>query len=318
MSMNTNQLGIVTKAETTSGTFIAPIASDSDVIIFGTGQPTIAFNNSTLGKLADGSFGDAPVAGGMQTLTLPDYSMELRHSDTVDGTVEPKSWKDAKACGAKVDASETQLALVFDGTASCYSNSCEVLNLACNGSGVKYTGRGMRGNITITADGANAPLLMNITGLTGALVGKTDVVSQAPYTVVGNDTEPVEKMARYVTTIGSTVYQVSNHEFNAGFTTGMEPANNEQGIAKTKLTGEEMRLKLTLVQLVTGDVVYDDAKNNTVYNEITLVGGVGAGYDITYSLGEHLDPSIGDIDGTTGWDIELVIKQARFKMKDLT
>jgi len=317
--MNTNQLGMVSVIEPTAGTYEAPQASDSDVIIWGNGQPTVTLNNESLGKLADGSFRDAPVAGGQQSLTLSDFSMEVRHSDVVDGTTAPKWWKYAQMAGAKVDSSNTQLAIVWDGTAGCSTGSANTRNLDCAGNGIEYSGRGMRGSMTITADGSNAPFIANVTGLTGALVAKTAISSQLPYVVTGNDTaNPRELMANYTTTINGVVYQVSSFEFDAGFSATMEPANNASGIAQAKLTAQDMRLKMTLVQLTATDTIHEDAKANTVITDLALAGGGSAGYDMTFSLAEHLDPTIGDIDGTVGWDVELIVKKASFLQKNLT
>ena len=52
----------------------------------------------------------------------------------------------------------------------------------------------------------------------------------------------------------------------------------------------------------------EDAENNVVYDEVTIVGTGDAGYNITISGVELLDPSIGDVDGTTSWEVETTFK----------
>ena len=315
-TMDTNRFGTVAVLESTAGTRVEPISNDSDSIVWGDGQPTINFNNASQGKLADGTFNDATVAGGQQTITFPDRMMNLMHAGG-DGTTEPKNWKYPKMCGAKVDSSNIQLGLLFDGSPSCFTGSVDGKNLSCNGDGTLYKGRGCRGNIVISWDGANAPLTMTVSGLTGALVSKTDITGSSPYVVVGDDQEPFETAGRYVFTIGGTVYQASTGEFDAGNGVTYEPANNEQGVAQAKITGRDKRVKMTLTQLTAGDTIYDLAKNNTTF-DVVGTGGVGAGYDITFTNCQLLDPANGDVDGTTSWDVEMIVESALFLQKDLS
>jgi len=318
MSMNTNQAGTVAAIEAVAGTSETIIAGDSDTIIWGEGQPTINFNNASLGKLADGTFHDAPVAGGQQTISYPDRMMSLLHATTADGSAEPKNWKYAKMCGAKVDVTATPiLGLIFDGAPSCHTGTVELKNLSCNGDGVLYKGRGVRGNMTIAWDGANSPLIMTATGLTGALVSKADITGDVPYSVIGDDTSAFETAGRYVFTIGGTVYQASTGEFDAGNSVTYDPANNESGVAQAKITGREKRLKMTLTQLTAGDTIYDHAKDNDTFDVIGT-GGVGAGYDMTFTNCQLLDPSNGDVDGTTSWDVEMIVESALFLQKDMS
>jgi len=313
-TMNTNQVGTVSTIESTAGVLEPIVLADSDVILWGEGQPTINFNNASQGKLADGTFNDATVAGGQQTITFPDKMMNLLHAGGT-GITEPKAWKYAKYCGAKVDSSNVQLGLLVDGSPSCTTGTVESKNLSCNGDGVKYKGRGCRGNMTISWDGANAPLVMTATGLTGALAGKTDITGDVPYSVTGDDTAAFETAGRYVFTIGGTVYQASTGEFDFGNSVTYDPANNEQGVAQAKLTGRDKRLKLTLTQLTAGDTIYDIAKDNTLFDVIGT-GGVGAGYDMTFTNCQLLDPTNGDVDGTTSWDVEMIVESALFLQKE--
>ncbi len=315
MSLNNNQMGIVTRPEAVAGTYEAPQAADSNIIIWGAGQPTINFGNESQGKLLDGSFDDAPVAGGQQSITFPDYMFNFFH-DGADGITEPAIWEDLKACGAKVDNTAVQLALVFDGTPSCNTRSGKMRNLDCAGDGYDYAGRGMRGNVTIGWSGANAPIVCTVTGMTGAFVSETPVAGVDPYAVTGNDTHPKELAANYTVTVDATVYQVPVLEFNPGYTVSMEPANNESGIAQAKITAGEKRLRMSLLQLSAGDTVLTKAQLNSLF-DVTVAGSGDAGYDITFSDVEFLEPSKGEVDGSTVWEIEAIVKSASFLMKDL-
>ncbi|MCP5002568.1 MAG: hypothetical protein GY941_01250, partial [Planctomycetes bacterium] len=132
MSGNSNQNGVVGVLETVAGTRVEPISTDHNTVVWGGGQVTPNFNNASLGKLADGTQNDAPVAGGMQTLTFPDFMMELQHGGG-DGTTEPKNWKYAKMCGATAETVSLREALVFDGNPSCSTGSMDGIGLSCNG-----------------------------------------------------------------------------------------------------------------------------------------------------------------------------------------
>ncbi|MCP4263239.1 MAG: hypothetical protein GY774_37880 [Planctomycetes bacterium] len=317
MSENSNQVGMVAVIEPIAGTRTEPISTDSDVVMWGDGQPTINFNNASLGKLADGSMNDAPVAGGMQTITFPDRMMELQHAGG-DGTTEPKNWKYPKMCGATSEIVSTRKALVFDGTPSCTTGSVDSKGLGCDGKATLYKGRGCRGNMTISWDGSNAPMIMTVTSLQGALVSESPLTGETPYEVIGEDSANAESVGNYVFTVGSTVYQMVKGEFDYGASVTMESANNESGVAQAKIAGGlDMRFKGTVIKLSDGaDTIYEKAKNNEKF-DLTGVGGVGAGYDITFTDCQLLDPSLGDVDGTTSWDIETTLKRAEFLQKDL-
>jgi hypothetical protein len=313
MSENSNQNGMVAVLETVAGTRVEPISTDSDVVMWGDGQPTINFNNASLGKLADGTMNDAPVAGGMHTITFPDRTMELQHGGG-DGVTEPKNWKYAKMAGATKETVSLRSALVFDGAPSCFTGSVDAKGLSCDGKATLYKARGCRCNMTIGWDGANAPLLMTVTSLQGALVSETQLTGQTPYEVIGEDPANGETAGTYVFTIGGTVYQAVMGEFDPANGITFEPANNESGVAQAKITSLDKRLKMTLIKLSAGDTIYQTAKDNTTFD----VTGTGGGYDITFSDCQLLDPSLGDVDGTTSWDVEMIVKRAEFLQKDLT
>ncbi len=316
MSENSNQVGMVAVIEPIAGTRTEPISTDSDVVMWGDGQPTINFNNASLGKLADGSMNDAPVAGGMQTITFPDRMMELQHAGG-DGTTEPKNWKFAKMCGYTSEVVSTRKALVFDGVPSCTTGSVDIQGLACDGKATLYKGRGCRGNATISWDGSNAPLIMTVTSLQGALVSETALTGVTPYDVVGDDTANAETVGNYVFTINGVVYQAVKGEFDPACGVTIEGANNPSGVSQAKITSLDMRVKMTLIRLSSGGSIYNGAKDNTTF-DVTGVGSVGAGYDITFTDCQLLDPSLGDVDGSTSWDVEMTVKRAEFLQKDLS
>jgi len=270
-------------------------------------------NNAPLGKRLDGTFDDAPVAGGQETITMPDYMIEVKPAITTD--VEPKFWKDIKACGAKVIDNAGDLGLLIDGSPDCTTLSGDLLNLGCSGKAVKYKGRGMRGNVIIGWDGANAPIMATISGMQGALVGREEIASATPVTVVGEDDTFRETAAKYVITFGSNVYQVHTCEIDAGNAVTMEAGNNDSGVTTGKITGREKRLKMTMTMLDTGDTVLEDAQDHVVYDTVTIVGTGDAGYDIPITGCELLDPSIGDVDGTTSWEVETTFKTATLQQK---
>lgn len=312
-SYDSNRIALTNVAEVTAGTRVEPQASDNNIVYIGTGQPTIVFNNNPLGKLFDGSFDDAPVAGGQKTIAMPDYMMEVKAAATT--AEEPKWWKDGKACGGKVVDNAGALGLLFDGSPDCSTNSSNLINLDCSGNAAKWKGRGMRGNIVIGWSGANAPIMATVSGLTGAYISKEEIASATPVVITGEDDTFRETAAKYVITLGSNVYQVHVCEIDNGNAVTMEAGNNPSGVVTGKITGKEKRLKMTMTMLTTGDTVAEDAENNIVYDEVTIIGTGDAGYDITISDCHLLDPSIGDVDGSTSWEVETTFKSVLFQQK---
>ena len=317
-SYNSKQVGIVVVPEVTNGTRVEPQASDSDTIIWGEGFPTINSGNEPIGMLADGTMNEGPVKSGQHMITLPDFSMFLQHSDDLTGATEPFNWKFAKACGADVITDVTK-GLLWDGTPNCTTLSADVKNLACDGKTALYKGRGMKGNMIIGWDGANAPITMQVTGMQGALDGRDELAGQVPYVVTGNDTTNRETAATYTTTILGAVFQVAVMSFDPAIEVSMEPANNEQGIATAKATGMQKRVKMTVIQLTDGDPVFASAFDlSQTPSIITIAGGVGAGFDMTFEGAEQLEPTIADVDGSTGWELDFKVDSGEFLQKDLS
>lgn len=315
--MDSNRLAVVGVLETTPGTRVEPIASDSDIVYIGSGQVVISNGIESLGKLLDGTFDDAPVAGGKKTMSVPDYMFEIKTGLTPQD--EPKWYKDAKACGGKVVdylGVSDEVGILFDGTPSCNTLSINATNGECGQRGVAYKGRGMRGNFILSIDGSNAPLMAKISGMQGALVSRTELVSSPPITVVGDDKTATEVCAKYVFTLGSTVYQIHTLEFDNGNGITFEGGNSDSGVVKSKITSKDKRLKITATMLDSGDTVLEDAQNLTVYDTITLTGGSGAGLDVVFSGCQQLDPTIGDLDGTVTWEIETIVKSCLIQQKD--
>ena len=316
-SLNVKTMGHTSKLESDAGTFLKPTSPDNDTVIWGDGLPTPEFNNEVLGMLANSSMDEAPVAGGNQTLTLPDAMFFLQHSGGA-GLTEPKNWKYMKAAGYKV-VDNTQLAIVFNCQPSCNTLSTNVQMIDCAGTGYEYEGRGMKGNLVIGADGANKPIICTLGGLQGAYVGKKAITGGGTLVVVGNDVTPREVMARYVANIDSILYQVSVWSHDPQVEITYDIANNTSGILTAKGTGKQQRVNMTVVQLSAGDSILETAQDHTINNiPITIIGGAGAGYDITFSDCEILTATLGDVDGTVGWEIQATTKKAIYQMKDLS
>lgn len=310
---NSKQVGHVSVLETENGTFVQPSASDVDVLIWGEGQSTVELGNESLGSLADGGMDEAPVAGGQRTLTLPDFAFFLQHGTADDGTDVPKNYKYILAGGAHL-VTDTTADFYFGKTQSCYTLSSEVKNLACNGDSTVRTGRGMKGNVTIGFEGANAPIIVKCSGFKGAFVDEVATTGDTTYSLVGEDVTPRELASRYTAQIDGVVYAVQMMEFTPAIEVTMDIANNESGIATGKATGMQKRLKLSVTQLTSGDIVRPNSLDNKVF-DFNLVGGANAGFDVSFTGCELLDPSDGDIEGTSSWDLEMTVKTAYFAQK---
>lgn len=312
---NTAQNGMVFTIEDTNGTYKLPVAGDSNIVLFGGGKPTIDFGNEVIGKLADGTMNDGPVAGKYKKIEVPEFMCEVIGS--TDETIEPIWWKLGKGCGWKVeDIGAGQLALVWDGVPYCATLSGNFLSIGCGGNGYVYAGRGMKGNMSIGWEGANGVITAKVGGMVGALESTTPVTGKDPYIVTGNDTGAHQKAGMYTCTLFGAVYQVTNLTIDPAGTVAPKPKNDPSGIDHSQINAAEARVTATFLKLDTGDTILDAAENND-YSTITIAGdeALGAKFDITFEGCQILSPSTGDIDGYEGWELDMTVKRAEIANK---
>ena len=301
--LRTNRISIVGKPEVTFGTRVEPVAGDNDVKIISSGQPTLDFGTESLGKLADGTFIDAPVVSKVRKITLPDFMMQVRAGSAIG--VEAKYWKYAKACGYKVTGTTTK-SITWDGVPAGDTLSTDFVSYSSTGAGMTYKGRGMCGNMSFKAEGQNAPIMAVVSGMTGAFVGEVDVPSATVIAVTGADASVGETMGNYIVTIGSDVYQCSAWEFNPNNEINIEAANNAEGIAKAAITTQAAKLTMTFVKKIAVDTVVEDTLAGTV-KTVTILGGAGSFVDFTATGCYGQTPSLDDIEGTVGNTVEYIV-----------
>jgi hypothetical protein len=314
MATNAKQTGIVGKLETVMGTRVEPQAADSDVILFGEPKVTLDFGNESAGKLADGTFNDAPVVGGLQKMTIGDFMFHLLKGTTAQ--TEPKAWKYLKMAGGvvKTKAVTLEKSILWDGVPDCQTVSMDVQTIGCDKKGQLYKGKGMRANCTISWEGANSPVMVTITGATGSYVSVADVATNNPYAVTGDDAYTgIQKASSFSVDFGGTVYQVNSFTFSSEFDVTYEIANSASGIAKAVLTGQSKKISLSMLQLSVGDNMIAKAQANDVI-DIIATGSTGVDF-------EALDcqivgtPTIDEIEGLNSWTAEMQVKSFEIKQK---
>lgn len=314
MATNKKQTGIVGKLESTAGTRVEPQAADSNVILMGEPTITLDFGNESAGKLADGSFNDGPVVGGMQKMTIGDFFFHLLGSGT--DTVSPVSWKYLQMAGATIGTTPTTLEkfALWDGVPDCTSMSMDVQTIGCDKKGKLYKGRGVRGNCSISWSGSNAPVVVTITGATGAFVSETEVATLTPYEVTGADAYTgLQKASNFAIDFGGTVYAVNAFTFTTEFEITYEIANNGSGIATAKLTGQSKKLSMSVLQLSVGDDMIAKAKDNELF-DVTLTGTNGM--DIIASDCQITGtPTFDDIEGMNAWTVDMQLKSFKLLQK---
>jgi len=131
--------------------------------------------------------------GFIANLNISSYLMEPVNPAVADGELEISPL--FQQGGFRLDSSDTNFKLIWDGNGTCNTGSIRVLNKEC-GNGSTGTGtdiRGMRNNITITAESAGSPFMVTAEAM-GAVEGEIDVSKSVIAEEYSNDagTQPIE------------------------------------------------------------------------------------------------------------------------------
>lgn len=304
--MITAQNAVVLKIETTNGTYDAPLSADHDIRLLGGGKATVTYGNEPIGKPADGTMNDGPIAGKFQKVEYPELMAEILAP--VDETTEPKWYKLAKIGGYNAKTfNTTYKGLELASLPSCTTASAIFQSSGC-GKGETIKARGMKGKSVIYFDGANAVMMIKLVSMVGALQEAVSYGSVSPFTLTGNNTTAQQRAGMYIITIQGQVYQIIKLEIDSGLTIATRPKNDVSGIDYAQATAGEKRLNMTLKKLDGSEVADNNIHELAVANskgDVTILGQalVGGAYDITVTGTQLLDPSTGDADGFETFEI---------------
>lgn len=317
MSYNTNQKLLAFTAESTPGTRVAlTYPADFDIRLYDVGDPSYDIPKEPIGEEANGTFRDGPAYSRERKINLPDCKSDFVGAGAP--TSKPKNWKLAEACGMRSVLNVADYELVWDGIPACNTLSADLTMYTCGATptAVREQARGVVGNIEIMADGPQAPIVMSFTSLQGAYLGQVDVGAGAIPVLTGNDTAAIEQLGKYTATIGGVVYAVQSFSFNTNNEINMEGANNDEGIATMKITNQAARLTMTVTRLdVASDDPVTDVFDNAVLSTITIAGGTGAHYDMTFTAADYVEIQPSDSSGTASYDLTFQVSEAKFAQK---
>jgi len=269
-----------------------------------------------IGKLADGTFRDGPALSGERKIGFPDCKAEFLWSGDV--TISPKFFTLMRSCGYTVVPNGSSPELVWQGLTDCQTLSGDLRMYTCGAtpSGIVEEARGMVGNAEIGADGPQAPIVVAFSGWMGAWSGTSDIAGATIPPLVGFDTAPVEKMGKYLCTIGGVVYAVQTWKFNPNNEINAEGGNNAEGVAKVKITNQGARLTMTVTRLdIATDNPAQDLFDDVVHGSITIAGQTGAHYDMTFTGADTVELQPSDSNGTGSFDITYNVSKAVWAQK---
>jgi hypothetical protein len=304
MSYDVNRLFFVAVNEATPGTWLAPtLPTDNTIRTDMDGLPSYDIPKESTGQQADGTFRKGRAWSMTRAISVPDHQYDCIWSGVV--TVEPKFFTRMKSMGWNVVDNGGNPRLIWDGNPACSSLSGAVYNRACDGTAVVDSFRGAVGNAAIGAEGPQGAIMVKVTGMMGAFLGKTDVAS-VDTTLTGADTANVEQMGSYAVLVGGVAYGVQAWEFNPNNEINPEGGNNAEGIERFKVTNQDGQLTMTVTLLdVASDNPLGDHFDNNILSTITLTGGTGAHYDFTATNCDYIDVQPSDAAGTYSYDITL-------------
>jgi len=307
MSFNTNQKLLVFADEVTAGTRVDPTyPTDNNIRLFDVGEASLDIPKEPIGQLADGTFAEGPAYSRERRISIPDFKTEVVWSGLV--TTEPKWFRLAQAAGYKVELNGSNPELIWDGSTDCDALSGDLTMYTCGSTpaALREKFRGAVGNLSIGSDGPQAPIIASMTGMMGAYLGQFDVSGAAIPAYGTLDTASVEQMGKYTATIGGVTYAVQAWEFNPNNEINGEGANNDEGIARMKITNQGARLTMTVTRLdVASDDPITDMFDNSTIATIAITGGSGAHFTFTFTNSEYVEVQPSDSNGTASYDLTL-------------
>ncbi|MCP4254691.1 MAG: hypothetical protein GY775_15070 [Candidatus Scalindua sp.] len=307
MSFDTNRIQVTLGVEAVAGTVETLTASDQDVYWYSSGQASYDIPKESIGDPAMGTFEEGELVSGVQRLSFPDIMADFRHSG--DPAVAPKVWGYLGAFGMKVDGT-TNKRLYWDATPTCTTLTGNLKTYQCDDAFTMDTLRGGVGTLTIGADGPNSQIKYTLGNLTG--FAQDETAGSGRFALTGADTGAIETMADKTCTFGSQVYAVVNWTWEINADIAGEAANNAQGGAKMKHTGQKGTLNALLIAIGPAtESLINDNKSNLTKDPVTFAG---TNIDIVFDNVQTSEVNKADSEGTlalqisakmTGMDITL-------------
>jgi hypothetical protein len=303
------------KAETTSGTFAAPIAGDYDVLFHELSPIEFDYGMNRQGKPADGSINMSQSKSGRVTGTFTAKSRLLYTGDENTAPNQAKIWKTA----GLVESGGTTVPVVytFDGSAPCDTLSATATELNCGSSaaGIDCKLRGIQTEMVISAPGVGQEITCDYT-FSGAYEAEVDNASPIKV-LTGTDTGACEKLLDYTFSIGGQAFTLHNYTLTLGNTVSQVPDPSKNGgVFQYKVTATDCKLacQVQKIDLATSGLP-SDIIADTIFNPI-LITSTNGHWDISITDANLVSRKDADAEGLVAEDLEIEVRAFTLTQKD--
>lgn len=305
----TNRKIVGFKAESTSGTYNAPLAADFNILMFDV-SCEIDYGMTRQGVPANGNLTSPQSKSGIIMGTL---TGKTRLEYTGDENTAPKQAKLWNAVGL-VESGGTTVPVVYtyDGTAPCGTLSAIDSDVNCGSSpaSIDTKLRGIQGEMVISAPNVGAEITCDYT-FNGAYEGEVDNASPI-VALQGLETGACEKLLGHVFTVGGQTFKLHNFTITLGNTVSQVPDPSKTGgLFQYKVTATDCKLACQVEKIdLTTSGLPSDIIGDTVFNPITIVSSTG-----------HWDISITDANLSSKGNVDaegIVAETLEFEVRAFT
>lgn len=301
------------KAETTAGTFNAPLAADFNIEMYELAPAEWDYHFNKQGKPANGNLTTAQSVSGMISAGFTGKTKLLYTGDENTAPTQAKLWN---ICGL-VESGGTTVPVVYtySGQAPCSAVSAIVSDLNCGSSpdGIDKKIRGIQANVSFNAPGVGQEITCDYT-FTGAYETEVDNASSIKV-LTGLDTGASEKLLGTVFSFGGVSYKLHSFTLDLGNTVSMVPDPAKSGgIFQYKVTGTEAKLTCQVQKIdLTTSTLNADTIADTVFNPIAITG---THWDFSITDANIVSRKDGDAEGIVTEELEFEVRAFTLTQKD--
>jgi hypothetical protein len=235
------------KAESTAGTYNAPLAADFNIEAFDITTPEIDYSMANLGKPANGTLFEGQMRSGQYKVSLT-AKTALTHSG--DETVVPAVGKLLESAGlVKSGGTTVPIVYTYDGSMPCNGLSAIVSDMNCGSSAVSVDRkvRGIQSNLVISAGGIGQEVALEFS-MSGGFEDEVD--NAAPIKALQGLDELREKFLETVFTVDGQAYIPLSFSLDLGNTVSfIGDPNKEGGVNKARITAKAGKLTVPVYKI---------------------------------------------------------------------
>jgi hypothetical protein len=235
------------KAESTAGTYAAPLAADFNIEAFDITTPEIDYSMANLGKPANGTLFEGQMRSGQYKVTMT-AKTALTHSG--DATDAPAVGKLLESAGLiKSGGTTVPVVYTYDGSMPCNGLSAVVSDMNCGSAAVSVDRkvRGIQSNLVISAGGIGQEVALEFS-MSGGFEDEAD--NAAPIKALQGLDELREKFLETVFTIDGQAYIPLSFSLDLGNSVSfIGDPNKEGGVLKSRITGKAGKLTVPVYKI---------------------------------------------------------------------